>query len=384
MRPVKIGYILTPVEFGGAVKVSLTFLRHADRKTFDIHPIVLIRPWEKDTIFVQELKKNNYAYTAIPIAARPRSEGRDYFRIIRCYRILHSFLRKNSFDIVHTHGYFADILGIPAAWLSRTPHMATCHGFISIDRKLKFYNWLDCTALRFSNKIIAVSDDIRNHLVKKGIRGRRIITIPNAVGENCDVAFRTENRRRKRAELNIKEDELVIGYVGRLSEEKGVKYLVQAAAGMADRGVKVLVIGEGPQRGELEKIAATAGLEGKIIFAGFQRHIESWLPSFDIFVLPSLTEGTPVALLEAMACGIPVIASAVGGVPDVIIPEKNGILVSPGNVDEISTAMQRLHEHPRFRTSLAQAARKTIESKYHVRDWTKKIENEYLTVMHSR
>ena len=117
-----------------------------------------------------------------------------------------------------------------------------------------------------------------------------------------------------------------------------------------------------------------------IIFTGFQKDTENWMPVLDVFVLPSLTEGTPMALLEAMACGIPVIASAVGGVPKLIESGKNGILIQPAKPQEIKNALIMLYKNNSLLKSLSNEAQKTIISKYDINDWVGKIENEYLKI----
>src|SRR5579871_5560725 len=107
MSLLKVAYILTAIDFGGSDRVSLNFLKNVDRKRFEIVPILLTRPWEDENIFIRELRRESYSIEKIPVAVRPRSEGRDYFRIVRCLRVAHSLLKKSMFDLVHTHGYFA-------------------------------------------------------------------------------------------------------------------------------------------------------------------------------------------------------------------------------------------------------------------------------------
>jgi glycosyltransferase involved in cell wall biosynthesis len=120
------------------------------------------------------------------------------------------------------------------------------------------------------------------------------------------------------------------------------------------------------------------GLENKVFFTGFQRNVKEWIPSMDVFVLPSLTEGTPMALLEVMACRIPVVASAVGGVPQIISSGKDGILVSPAKPEEIATAIKTFYNNNSLREDFAAAAYKKAKSNFDIKEWTKKIETEYL------
>ncbi len=379
-KMIKIAYIVTPIEFGGAEKVNLTFLRNVDRTRFEIQLIVLIRPWEKNNFVINELEKEKYIIRKIPVAMRPRNSGRDYIRIIRCFRMLYSILTSNSFDLVHSHGYFADIIGIPAARVLKIPHISTCHGFISNDRNLVLYNRLDQIALRFSDKIIAVSEQIKNDLERSGIRRSKITVIQNAVQTTHKTENYEENRRKKRLDLTIKDEEFIVGYVGRLSDEKGAQYLIEAGMLLMETGMpcKILIIGDGPKRKELEDMVKMKGLEDNIIFTGFQTNIEEWMPVLDIFILPSLTEGTPMALLEAMAFGLPVVASDVGGIPEIIDSGENGILVPAANPDKIKEAISTICKDNCFRTKLSEMAKKTIRSKFNINEWINKIESVYI------
>lgn len=381
---IKVAYILTPIEFGGAERVSLNFLKNINQNEFKVCPIVLVRPWESSNVFIEEIEKENYQYLSIPVAIKTLNEGRDYFRVIRCFKMLFSILRRERYDIVHTNGYFADIIAIPACKLLGIPHIATCHGFITNDKKLNIYNMFDRFILRFSNKIIAVSDGIKNELTKNGIKESHVVVIQNAVEGNYNKELFSQNRQNKRQQLNIREREFVLGYIGRLSEEKGIKYLIEASSLLneSDITVKVLIIGEGPQKRQLEDLVKEEGIKHNVVFAGFQADIESWLPAMDVFVLPSLTEGTPMSLLEAMAFGIPVVASAVGGIPQVIVSGKNGILVSSGKSQEIADAVNTLYEDETLRKTLGEEAKRTIELKFNVDEWVKKVEAEYLKAIH--
>jgi glycosyltransferase involved in cell wall biosynthesis len=374
-----VAYIFTPIEFGGAERVTLAFLKNVERATFRITPIVLIRPWERDNIVLRELEKEGYAALPVPVACRPRSAGRDWFRLVRCYRMIHRILSNGSFDLVHTHGYFADILGVPAARVLGIPHIATCHGFIDNDRALRLYNRLDRTALRFSKRIIAVSDDIRADLLSRGIDPERVCTLRNAVPVHDLNGTFPSRRKKARAALGLGDREFVIGFAGRLSEEKGLRYLIAASALLKGEGLRsrTVLLGDGPQQQELKSLADTEGLRQDVLFAGFRSDVENLLPAFDVFVLPSVTEGTPMALLEAMSTGIPVVASAVGGVPDVIDHDQNGILIPAGDPRAISDALFKLNRNSALRAMLAVQALKTIREKYNVKDWTDRVQQEY-------
>ena len=383
---IKVAYLLTPIEFGGAEKVSLNFLKNVDLGKFDIYPILLIRPWEKDNLFINKLEKMGYPIYKVPTTIRTHEEGRGYFRFFRCFWNIYFFLKKGSFDLLHSHSYFADIMGIPAARILCIPSISTCHGFIFNDRKLTIYNKLDLMVQRFSNKVLAVSEKIKDDLIKSGVCDSKIQVIQNAVEMDGNDNFFLHYREKTRRNFGINPDEIVLGYVGRLSEEKGLRYLVEAGYELLRSGLRlrVLIIGDGPQRTEIENFAKEVGLQKRVIFAGFKNEIEKLLASIDIFVLPSLTEGTPMALLEAMAYGIPIVATAVGGVPKVIDSGENGILVPAADPEKIAEAVLTICRDNDFRTKLSEMAKETIRSKFNINEWVRKIESVYLEVISSK
>jgi len=177
----------------------------------------------------------------------------------------------------------------------------------------------------------------------------------------------------------MRENEYIVGYVGRLSEEKGLQYLIEAGLLLKGQGeaFKILIIGDGSKRKELEDLAKGKGLENEIIFTGFQNDVEKWLPALDVFVLPSLTEGTPMALLEAMSAGIPPIASAVGGIPKVVEDGVNGFLVAPGDFRMISEKVMALKKNPDHRKRMASESVKLIKNRFGLHEWSRQIEAQY-------
>ena len=378
-KRIKVAYILTPITFGGAEKVSLNFLRHVDRGRFDIKPILLTRPWEEEPYFARETQRLGYEYETVPVACRPRSNGRDRLRLPRIVYRFYCILKNKSFDVVHTHGYFADICALPVARSLGIRTHSTSHGYIAGDNKLRVYNVLDKYALRLCGRIIAVSDGIKDELVRSGIKQDKVTVIPNAVASSIGEDELLAGRHEKRLSLGIAPDDFVVGYLGRLSKEKGLHYLIQAIAELRDQmvTVKLLIVGDGPERHALEQMVKDKELDSCVIFAGFQDDIENWLSVFDVFVLPSLTEGTPMALLEAMATGVPVIATKVGGVPKVVNNQENGLLVPSGDHQAIINGLNMLKNNPELRARLAKAGTDTIKANYSVDMWCRKIEKVY-------
>lgn len=374
---IKVAYILTPITFGGSEKVSLNFLKTVDRNRFDILPVLLLRPWEEPPLFAQEIVKLGYEYLTLPVSLL---QGGDPLRVPRVAWRLTKLLRVGKFDLVHTHGYFADICAIPVARMLGIKTITTCHGFIFNNNKLKLYNKLNVCAIKLCHRVIAVSEDIKDQLVAAGLKPLKITVISNAVEAEFDGSEIARLRKSKRNELQIKDDEFVVGFLGRLSAEKGVEFLIDAVTGLVDDGlpIRLLIVGEGDERKNLEAQVAQKSIAHRVIFAGFQSNTESWLSSFDLFALPSLTEGTPMALLEAMAMGVPVVASNIGGVPKVVTDAQNGLLVESGSSESIIKAISRILHDPILSEKMSTEAQKEVKAGYQIGSWAGKIEKLYL------
>jgi glycosyltransferase involved in cell wall biosynthesis len=373
---IKIAYILTPITFGGAEKVSLNFLEKVDRERFEIVVILLLRPWEHPPYFAREINRLGYEYVSIPVAKRP---GGDLFRIMRVLLALMKIFKAERFDLVHTHGYFADICAIPLTLFFKSKSISTCHGYISGDFKIKVYNHLDKIALKFCDIVIAVSEGIKNELLINGIENDKIKVMPNAVSiYSFDSRFEFL-KVNKRNQLKIDKNKYVVGFIGRLSEEKGLKYLIHSIFNLHKLGLSIvlLIVGDGSEKDTLMRQVRSSGLQDNVLFVGFQTDIKNWLPAFDVFVLPSLTEGTPLSLLEAMAAGVPVVASAVGGVPDVVVDGVNGILVEHSNSMALMTAIKTLLDDKSLRFQLAKSGVETIANRFDIDPWCRSIESQY-------
>jgi glycosyltransferase involved in cell wall biosynthesis len=351
-----------------------------NREKSDIHAILFIRPWEREPYFVNQLQEMKVEYSLLPVALR---ETGDLMRPIRCLWNLTSILRKEKFDLVHTHGYLADIIGLCASKLLGIPHMATCHGFISTDKKLSIYNRLDRAALRLSNKVICVSESIKESLVTAGVKVNKIRVIPNAVIVKQDHTEMQKKREITRRRLGAEDNQMVVGYAGRLSHEKGIEDLMKAFLEVLERNgkCKLWIVGDGPLSSDLQGLAKRLGISEHVVFPGFREDILGIMAGMDAFVLPSLTEGTPMALLEAMSIRVPIIASAVGDIPRIINSGENGLLVPAGDTRQLARALSKFLDEPSLAKQLAENAERTVEDRYSVQAWVRKIEDLYLEVL---
>jgi glycosyltransferase involved in cell wall biosynthesis len=281
--------------------------------------------------------------------------GRNY---LRERRELGRFFAASHPGLVHTHGYRSDVQAGAVAQRFSLPVMSTVHGFTGGGAKNRLYERIQRRSLRRFGGVIAVSRPLVESLVASGVARERLHLIPNAYQPGERVLSKADALAELK--LSLPAGAFVIGWVGRLSREKGPDVLVDALGLLTNANVHSVVAGDGPDRPALERRAAALGISERLHWLGVTPNISRCFSAFDCFALSSRTEGTPIALFEAIAAGVPVVASAVGGVPDVV-SQGEAILVppddppafaralrdvaldSPGAADRAARAMARLH-----------------------------------------
>jgi len=266
-------------------------------------------------------------------------------------------------DLVHVNSYVPGNYARLAAALMQVPIVIDhWHGFTRFNVKRR----LICRLLgRFTDLSLAVSRGVRDYLVSQGgLDPAKVRVVANGV----DVAAIDSARPGPlvRRELGLPESSPVIGLVGRLDHwGKGHKELFEAMAILKERHpVHALIVGGGRRIDEIKALAASLGLAGEVHFLGTRRDVPDLLNAMDIFVLPSYSEGVSLALLEAMAAGLPVIATAVGGLPEVVTDGENGLLIPPRDAEALATALARLLEASDFAKKLGQNARKHVREHF--------------------
>jgi glycosyltransferase involved in cell wall biosynthesis/protein-tyrosine-phosphatase len=290
-------------------------------------------------------------------------------------RLLTRFLREHDIDVVHTHRYKDSVLGSIAAKAAGVPHVIrTVHGLSEPMRgwdraKFQIYDALDrATLWCCADRILAVSRRMAEILKESGYRAHTVTHIHNGVDLRTVKAMRpSEDVRRA---LGIEDDEVVIGTAGRFAPVKGHAYLVRAARLVLhhEHRARFLFVGSGPLASELLESARQLGVDRRCLFvdpaADRRAGIYDLIAAMDLFVLPSLNEGIPMALLEAMALARPVIASAVGGIPEVVTDRVTGLLVEPENDGRLADACLALARNRPWAHTLGARARRVVERNF--------------------
>lgn len=281
----------------------------------------------------------------------------------RCVTRLRDLLRQESIDLIHTHGYKADLYGYAATCGLSVARVSTCHNWIESNISTKLYGKLDRFVLRRFHALAAVSDTVALKLRAVGIPPGRMSVIRNGV----DVEHFAAGNPVLKKELGLTKQQ-IIGYVGRFSPEKGPEQLLEAAARvLADNeNVFFVLVGDGPQRGELEDKCRSLGIASKVAFPGIRADMPDVYASFDILALPSLDEGLPMTVLEAMAARCPVVATSVGGVPTLVADGLTGLLVPPSQPAALAKALTSLLGNSQLRSNLAQSGYQLVCEQYSV------------------
>jgi glycosyltransferase involved in cell wall biosynthesis len=267
-------------------------------------------------------------------------------------------------DIIQSHAVKSHFLIRLAAIHRERPWIAFHHGYTWTSPRTRIYNQLDRWSLRAANKVVTVCRPFASDLEEIGVRPERIVVRHNSV-KNFSPA-REEVVVQLRQTLGISENTQVLLCVGRLSREKAQADLIEAAALMRREGsqanVRFVVAGDGHDRQKLQDMARSLLVEDWFIFAGQVADLVPYYTMADLVVMPSHTEGSPNVLLEAMAAGLPIIATAVGGVPEIVENEKQALLVEKHNPVALARAIDQLLNNANLRKRLSEAARQSISS----------------------
>lgn len=218
-------------------------------------------------------------------------------------------------------------------------------------------------SVRRATAYVAVSQAVALAVCKNiGVKDKKIVVIPNGLDGQVSSLAKNEARRR----LNLSERSFVVGSVGRLHPQKGYADLLVAAANLSRHipNLKVVIIGEGPEHEGLEALAKATGLNGIVHFAGARSDVTEVLSAFDVFTMTSYNEGLPLALLEAMRCGIPSVVTRAGGMPEAMVDGKTGFVTEPADSSALTDRIRRLAEDRRLRDNMGQAARERFAAQF--------------------
>jgi len=285
-------------------------------------------------------------------------------------------IRRVRPHIVHTHTAKAGAVGRLAAMLAgdarppvvvHTFHGHVLHGYFDPVRT-EFFRETERFLARHTTRLIAVGPEVRDDLVGLGVAPPERFTVIR-LGIDLESRLRDEGAGADLRRLfGVPPDRFVVGWIGRMTGIKRVPDVLATFRRLLDHGVdaELCLVGDGPERPQLEQRARDLGIARLTLFAGYQREIAPYFDLFDAFLLPSANEGTPVVAIEALAAQRPVVATRVGGVPDVVREGVDGFLVDVGDVDGLAGRLAELARDPELRRRFGEAGREAVVPRYRV------------------
>ncbi|MGP8001518.1 MAG: glycosyltransferase family 4 protein [Streptosporangiaceae bacterium] len=361
--PVRVATVITRLE-GGAGQHALRGAQAMDPASY---PMTIITG--SGDQLLDEARAGGLEVIIEPSLRAPIAPGSD----VRALARLTTLLRRRDFDVVHTHCAKAGVLGRLAAHRAGVPRLVhTYHGFpfheFQGPARRRGYIQIERRLGRITDVALCVGTGVAVEAVRQRLVAPERVHTIGVVAEGADQAARcpppaVAGRRRARAELGLPADATVVGAVGRLTYQKAPDDFVAALRALGRPGVTGVWVGDGELAAQIA--AQAASLPGnQVLLAGQRSNVPDLLPAFDVFALPSRYEGLPTAVVEAMVCGIPVVATAVNAVGDVVIPGVTGLLVPPGRPELLAEAVAFLLDSPGAAARMAAAARARLGTRF--------------------
>lgn len=372
----RIVHLITRLELGGAQQNTLYCAAHHDRTRFDVEL------WAGAGGILDDEARAipDATFRSLPWLKHPIRPAADLLAVFRLARLL----RRARIDLLHTHSSKAGILGRLAGALARVPAVVhTVHGWSFNDTQgaavRRFYVTLERAAAKRTDRLVFVSEADRREGEALGIGdASRYVVLRSGIERDAFVPA-PGARERARSALGYADSEIVVGTLACLKAQKAPLDFVGAAAvaGARDPRLRFFVAGDGELRAEVEAAIAAGGLEGTVRLLGWRRDAADVLAAMDVFLLTSRFEGLPRAVLQAMAAGVPVVATAVGGTPEVVDDGRTGRLVPAGDPEAAGEAVAALAADPGLRHRLAGEAAARLGEEFDIRGMVRRLDRLY-------
>lgn len=365
-----------PVISGSGINTFLS-MRGMESKTFRVD--LACAP---DGRLIDLVEKNLMRVFTFKNLVQPLHPLKDLLVIVQLSR----FLMKNKYHIVHTHNSKAGFVGRLAARIAGVPVIIhTVHGFAFHEqepawRRSLFRN-LERMASHWCDKMIFISQPLVDWALREGVADKKkIVKIYSGIDLEQFCPSTEEEKNSIRDKWNIGRNDAVIGIVSKLWDGKGHTTLIKAFKEVKNdiANARLVIVGEGYLEDKLRNLVDELGINDYVIFTGFQYNVSELIACFDIAVLPSFFEGMGRVLLEAMAMGKPVVASRVGGIPDLVKDGVNGLLITPGNIEELANSMKRLLRDKSLASDIGKKGLKSVTDNFSSEIMVKSIRSVYI------
>lgn len=296
-------------------------------------------------------------------------------------RQLVAVCRRERVRVWHGHDPKTNALGLLVSRFHPMRLVTTVHGYVLDTRRSRLYRRLDRLLLPWYERVIGVSADLCQFARRCGVPPRKVLFLENGI--DASAYARRRSTREARAAVGLPPAGVLVGAIGRLSPEKGFDVLIRAAHSLGG-DVRLVIVGDGPERPSLERLIADLGLGDRVTLAGWRTDVRAYFEALDVFALSSRREGLPNVLLEAMAVGVPVVATSVNGVPAVVTDGVNGRLVPADDVSALAAALRDVMSNPAAAAGFVADGRRTVEGRYSFAARMKKLATLYDELLSGR
>ena len=369
--PVPIALVLNSFDPGGTEYQMSELMRGIDPRLFTVHAACLA---DRGALR-SRVNAAGLSVTAFPIhSLRSAHTVKQLARFAR-------WCRHRRIQVVHACDFYANVFALPAAALARVPVRIGSRRDVLVHERTAAQQLMQRLAYQTGHRVVANSRAAAERLIEEGVPDWKVVTIANGV----DLARYHVDDASGRPPQG-KSSRRVITTVAHLRPGKGHDVLLKAAARVVRQipDVRFRIIGDGPCRGSLERQAAALRVSAHVDFLGHRDDVPTLLRASDVFAFPSLMEASPNAVIEAMAAGLPIVATRVGGIPEVVEHERDGLLVPPANDRDFAAALLRVIEHPDLASRIAEAARKTVETRFSFERMASEFQHLYFDELRAR
>ena len=303
-----------------------------------------------------------------------------------CARRLNDFARRENAQILHAHQYTPFFQAMLSRGLMGSrPVLFTEHGRHYPDLPSRKRSLVNRLLLRKQDRLVGVGGAVRTALIEnEGLPAHRVEVVYNGVDLDSLATPSPDSRHRIRTEFGFSADDFVAVQVARLHQLKDHRTAIRAIdqARKTIPNIRLLIVGEGEERAEIERTVQTLGLNEHVRLAGTRSDIPDLLAASDVFLMSSISEGIPLTIIEAMAAGLPVVSTAVGGIPEMVEHEHSGFLAEAGDVGGLARSLKRLWEHPEVRTAVAEAGKDVARKRFSLESMLSGYDRMYQEMLH--
>jgi glycosyltransferase involved in cell wall biosynthesis len=372
---IKVLHLIYTMAYGGIETSLINWIINCDKSRFDVQLACFETPDGDEAPFVTAAERHGLEMHTIPWARRKP--------LIKSSRALIALLRKLDTNILHLHNIYANLVGAIAARFTPVKTMTTLYVWDKdVDLKRTLLRDIDKLAIRFLDRITTHCDETRKETIRLGFAEEKVTTLISGFVSNC-YEITAEERAQWRMERGVSDEHVVLANVSRFYPEKEQAMLLHAFANVSKQhpNLRLWMLGIGPLEEEIRSLCTSLGLDDKVDFLGFVSDLPPLLAQVDIQVHPSILEGVPLSICQGMAAGLPIVASRVGGIPEVIHHEETGLLVEKRDQDGFEKALNRLLNDGDLRGRIGSNARHFIENDYSLEHAVEELEKYYLQMV---